>query len=275
MSQEATPAPTPAPAQGLPANLPEELLPVYDWYQAQGRSLLVAGGVVLLAALAAMALLRHRSNQNAEASAALMSAESVEGLENLNEQYGRTRMGPLIRIRLAKAHYTAGNYAAARAAYEEVVKRHPRHELADTARIGLAASLEGERAFDDALAAFDAFANGNPDHYLHATAAMGAARCLAALQRKPEALARLDELIIQQADTPWEELARDLRQVIERFDGFQSTSIFDKLGAAAQAQPGATASMASVLDAPVRRESATGFPSQVEAPAAEAPAASE
>jgi predicted negative regulator of RcsB-dependent stress response len=275
MNQEVKNTPTPAPAQGLPANLPEELLPVYDWYQARGRSLLVTGATVLLVALAVLAFLRHRSNQNAEASAALMSAETVEGLENLNGQYGRTRVGPLIRIRLAKAYFAAGNYAAARATYEELVKRHPRHELADIARLGHAASLEGEQSFDAALAAFDAFATGNPGHYLHATAVMGAARCLAALQRKPEALVRLDDLIVKRADTPWEALARDLRDVIERFDGFKSQSIFDKLGAASQALPGAPASIETILDSPARRESATGLPAQVDAPAAETPAAAE
>ena len=180
-----------------PANLPEELLPVYDWYRTQGRQLVLGAIVVLAVVLGVKAYLRYRDNQVAEASAALLSAESVEGLENLAAQYGKGKLGPLIQLQLAKAYYHAGNFAEAKAAYETLLKRHPGHDLADSARIGLAAAREGDGAFEEARQAFASFADAKPGHYLYPLAIMGQARCLAALEQKPAAL----DLLLPHADS--------------------------------------------------------------------------
>lgn len=240
-----------------PSNLPEELLPVYDWYRTQGRQIVLGVIVVLAVVLGVKAYLRYRDNQVAEASAALLSAESVEGLENLAGQYGKGKLGPLIQLQLAKAYYHAGNYAEAKAAYETILKSHPSHDLADTARIGLAASLEGESAFEEARKAFAGFADAKPDHYLYPLAIMGQARCLAALEQKPAALDLLDRLLVSHGDTPWEEMAKDLQGVIQRFDGFKSRSIFDQLGSAAsKLQADGAPADASILDTPVVRPAA-------------------
>ena len=267
MSKDDKPATTPAPAPAVPASLPEELLPVYDWYREKGQKLIYAALAVLIVVLAAFALMRHRASRADEASTALLSAEGVEGLENLNGQYGSTRLGPLIRIRLAKAYFAAGSYKEARTTYEDFLKSHSQHELADIAKIGLASTLEAERAFGEAEREFATFAQANPNHYLYPVAIMGQARCLAAEARKPEAFDLLDRLMVAKANTPWEAMAKDLRGVIERFEGFKSRSIFDQMEAAAKdlAVPSDTALNEGLLDIPVHA-TATGGVVETEAP---------
>ena len=249
MSTDTQNAPAPVDG-GLAEKLPEELLPVYDWYRTQGRQLVMAAAALLLVALGVIAYLRHRANQADLASAALMTTESVEGLENLNRQYGGTRAGPLIRLRLAEAYYNAGNHAAARGIYEKFLKSDGRHKLIGTARLGLAATLEAEQSFEEAGAAFETFARENPGHYLYPLAVMGQARCLAARKEKAAARDLLDRLIVARAGTPWEAMARDLQKVVDRFEGFKARSIFDQMDAAARKLPSGEPSAAgSLLDA--------------------------
>ena len=236
MSTDTQNAPTPADG-GMAEKLPEELLPVYDWYRTQGRQLVMAAAVLLLVAVGVMAYLRYRANQAGLASAALMTTESVEGMENLERQYGGTRVGPLIRLRLAEAYYNAGNYAGARGQYETFLKRSGRHPMAGTARVGLAATREAEQAFAEAARDYASFADANPKHYLYPVAVMGQARCLAAQNDKAAARDVLDRLIVARAGTPWEGMARDLQGVIDRFEGFKGRSIFDQMNAAAKTQP--------------------------------------
>lgn len=270
---------------GLAEKLPEELLPVYDWYRTQGRQLVMAAAVLLLAALGTAAFLRHRDNQADLASAALMTTESVEGLENLKRQYGGTRVGPLVGLRLAEAYFNAGNFKGARTEYEVVLKRNARHPMADTARVGLAATLEAEQSFEEAGAAFEAFARENPDHYLYPVAVLGQARCLAARNDKTAARDLLDRLIVARSGTPWEEMARDLQGVIARFEGFRSRSIFDQMDAAAKKLPAGElpaagslldalpATPAATYEAPVKSPAPVGLSGTVSEASAKVPAA--
>lgn len=220
----------------VPENLPEGLLPFYDWYQARGRTIIVGAAVAVVAAAAVFAFLRYRDNQAAEASMALASATTVEGLENLNQQYGGGKIGPVIRLNLAKAYYDAGSLANARSTYEDFIARHPGHQMVDNARLGLAATLEAQQAFEEARAAFEKLAAAGPSHFLYPLAIMGQARCLAALGQKPAALDLLDRLLITVADTPWEQETTEARGVIERFEGFRSRSILEQIEASSRAQ---------------------------------------
>ena len=264
MSTDTQNAPAPVDG-GMAEKLPEELLPVYDWYRTQGRQLVMAAAALLLVALGAMAYRRYLANQADLASAALMTTESVEGLENLKNQYGGTRVAPLVGLRLAEAYFNAGNLKGARSEYEAFLKRHGSHPMAGTARVGLAATLEAEQSFEEAGAGFESFAREHPDHYLYPVAVMGQARCLAARQEKAAARDLLDRLIAARAGTPWEEMARDLQGVIDRFEGFKTRSIFDQMDAAAKQRPAGEAPAAgSLLDALPATPAATNAPAGAE-----------
>ena len=88
-----------------PANLPEELLPVYDWYMGKGKDQLLVAAIALVIAVVAFSIVKYRDGQNAEASFALTGAEGVESLEGLNTKYGRTAVAPVIALRLARAYF--------------------------------------------------------------------------------------------------------------------------------------------------------------------------
>ncbi len=268
-------------SDGLPSWMPEELLPVCEWCRRHGNLALILLAVAALLAAGALFARHHRESRRQEASSALLAAESIESLETLAGRYGRTRVGPLIRLRLAKAYYDAGKYDEALKAYEAFLARDGRHEMADIARLGRAAALEGRRDFDAALKAYEEFAKANPDHYLLPLAVMGQARCLAARGDKPRALDLLVRLAVARADTPWEDIAADLRRIIERFEGLRTVSLFDRLDAARSAgeQPATAVDIPEIPAVPVPPAAATNEsaadtrrPVGEEAGAAQAPA---
>ncbi len=222
------------PEASIPERIPEEIQPLYQWFKQHGVNVLVLTGVVVLALVSGLMYLRHQRTRGIEASMALAGAESIESLENLLDEYGRTKVGPLLRLRLARMRYDAGQYDQALELYNEFLKRHERHAMADIARLGRAEALEGRQEYPEALAAYQEFVAAHPEHYLRPLAQMGVARCLAAQERKAEALDQVDRILIAEADTVWEPMARNLRGVIERFDGFRGEGIFDRLDAASK-----------------------------------------
>ena len=126
-----------------PANLPEELLPVYDWYMGKGKDQLLVAAIALVVAIVAFSIFKYRDGQNAEASFALTGAEGVESLEGLNTKYGRTAVAPVIALRLARAYFDAGDYDKAIDTYGAFVKKNRKHVLAPQGNLGLAVALEG------------------------------------------------------------------------------------------------------------------------------------
>lgn len=248
-----------------PANLPEELLPVYDWYMGKGKDQLLTAAIALVAVIAVMAVVKFRDNQNAEASFALTGAEGIESLEGLNAKYGRTAVAPVISLRLAKAYYDAGNFAEAANTYQAFSKKNRKHILAPQAKLGYAASLEAEQKFDDAKAAYADLAK-DTSSVVYPEAIMGQARCLAAQGEKSAATDLLDRLMIDKKDTRWEGMAENLRDIIDRFEGFKNVSIFDKLSVA----DGSSAAEEKAAAEEVVKSEEKAAPAEAPAAAAEA-----
>ena len=187
---EAATAPTNIP----PANLPEELLPVYDWYKSKGKDHILAAAIVLVVVIVVLAIVKYRDNVNAEASYALMGAEGVESFEGLNAKYTRTAVAPVISLRLAKAYYDAGRYADAAETYGAFARKNRKHILAPQGLLGQATALEADAslesgagnsdgATDKLSQARDIYAKlaEDPNAPVYAEAMMGQARCLAAM----------------------------------------------------------------------------------------------
>lgn len=259
-----------------PTNLPEELLPVYDWYKKNGKDTLLYVIIALIAAIACTKGCDYIKNRNVTASAALINANDVESLENINGLYARTRVAPIISLRLAKAYYEAGNYAQAEEQYNAFLSKNSRHPLAPQAKLGRASSLEAEQKFDEAKDAYAELA-ADKSAAIYPEAILGQARCLAALNDKAAANDLLDRLAIDKKDTRWESQAETLRGVINRFSGFKSTSIYDQLSAAssdADAPAAETAAPAAEVPDPAPATDATPAPAAEapQAPAPEAPA---
>ncbi len=262
-----------------PANLPEELLPVYDWYKGKGKDHIMTAAIVLVIAIAAIAIVRYRDGQNAEASFALTGAEGVDSLEGLSAKYSRTAVAPVISLRLAKAYYDAGQYEQAAETYGDFASRHRRHILAPQGRLGQATALEALASAttgggaDELSQAKDIYIELAKDSKspVYAEAVMGQARCLAALGDKAAAGKLLDSLVIEMKDTRAESAAEALRGVIDRFEGFRGESLFDEMSAVGGTAPAAQTPEAAAQEI-VPAAQATGQPAAPEAEAA-APAA--
>ena len=230
--------PTVKVVEGPIGELPPELVPVYECYQKKGREVLLGAAILLLAFIAFLAYRNYSQRQNARASAGLNSATSVEDLENLNAQYGKTKVGSMIRLRLAKAYYDAGNYADAAQAFQDYARHNAKGEFAPVARLGYATSLEAQRDFDAALAAYEGVTD-DATSPAAVQALLGKARCLAAKGDKPAALDLIDRVAIDKKDTLWEGEAEKLRGVVERFTELKDVSSFNLLDSSVFQQPSA------------------------------------
>jgi predicted negative regulator of RcsB-dependent stress response len=231
IQKPANPAAAAKPERPIPENLPEELLPVYDWWHAQGKQTVYLAVLVLALVGAGLVLNQSRKAKALQAAEQLLSAQSTEELEKLGRQYGRTGAGVLSQLLLAKNHYDAGRYDDALAGYAAFLKRKPSSRFADIAVLGQAHALEAKGEIDTARAAFAAFRQNNPGHYLTPQAFMGEARCLAIAGDKKAAAELLDLLIASQAGTPWEERAEELKAVLARYEKRAPVSLFDQASA--------------------------------------------
>jgi predicted negative regulator of RcsB-dependent stress response len=215
----------------IPENLPEELLPVYDWWHAQGKQTVYLVVLVLALVGAGLVLNQNRKAKIRQAAEGLLAAQSTEDLEKLGRQYGRTGAGLLSQLVLAKNHYDAGRYDDALAGYAAFLKRKPSARFADIAVLGQAHALEAKGEIETARAAFAAFRQKNPGHYLTPQAFMGEARCLAIAGDKKAAAELLDLLIANQAGTTWEERAAELKAILARYEKRAPVSLFDQASA--------------------------------------------
>ena len=251
-----------------PSNLPEELLPVYDWYKAKGRDFLLTVAIALIAVVAVFAYKNFRLRQNQEASAALLTATDTQGLENISEQFGKTALGPAIRIRLAKSYYTDGNYKSAVNTCDLFLNKNRNHELAPEAGLCRAASLEALEEWDEAIAAYSELAKDERS-FVAPYATLGLARCFAAKGDKDKANALLDDLALAKKGTKWDSEVEELRGVIARFEGFKNVSLFDRLADT----PAASEPSGEIVPAvPAAEEIVPAVPAAEEiAPAAEKP----
>jgi len=278
ISKIENPAPAAQPARPIPENLPEELLPVYDWWHAKGRQTVTVAAIALAIVALGLIVNQNHKARSRQAVERLLAADSIEELEALVSQYGRTGAGRLAQLRLAKAYYDAGQYDNALARYDAYARKAS-DRFADIAVIGRAHVLEAKGEVAAAQAAFAAFRQENPDHFLTPQAILGEARCLAVSGDKEAARKLLDLLIAVKAGTDWEDRAGNLKEIVARYEKREAVSLFDQ---ADLLLPGARPTTPDAADAPQEGEeppsTPPGTPARVQndepAPAAE-PAAPE
>lgn len=208
--------------------IPPELAPVVEWYNEKGREWLYAIVVVLIAFTAFFSYKRHVASKNSQASAAIAEADTIDGLESLNSQYGRTAAGQAIRFKLAKAYLDADNFDGARDAFQAIARKGG--PLSKFAKLGVAAANEGARKFDEAIADYEKLA---ADESIAVQAKFGLARCMAAKGDKQKAVELLDAVAADKPD--FADAAASLKKVVENFEGFKDVSVFDSIMTPAEA----------------------------------------
>ena len=175
-------------------NIPDELLPVLEWWEKDGKKTVA---VLALAALAAGGWYGWKAwdaRVRARAADALLSAYSVEELESAVADYGSTPSGKALRQRLAKSYFDASRYEEAPAIYDGL-KAAPVDGFEDVPAVGRAECLEALGRREEAKKEYEAFAEAKPKSIFALTAKIGAARCAAQLGSKDKAVADLEVML--------------------------------------------------------------------------------
>ena len=217
-----------------------ELLPLWDWWVKEGRStlmMLVIAGAAVAAFYGVRGYMRSR---DAAANAALVSAYTTEDLEAAVSNYGSSKVGPAIKLRLAKSYYDAERYQDALETYDALAaKAGDIPAFADMVEIGRAYSLEGLKKYDEARACYAAFAKdeSKTNSYLALSAKLGDARCQALAGDKDGAVKALDALKATLKDDKLAEVRVErLTDAIKRYEpGRAPRSLFDAADAAEKA----------------------------------------
>ena len=152
-----------------------EFLPLVEWWEKDGKQIVLTL-VVFLAAFGAWKYWQmHQAQVKAAASDALVASFTTDELEASVAKYGDKAAGGALKIRLAKSYFDGGRYEEALGKYDEAQK------------------------------AFEAFAEANPKSPFALTARLGAARCLCQAGDKAKALSCLEALKASNQD---DELAK-------------------------------------------------------------------
>jgi tetratricopeptide (TPR) repeat protein len=110
-------------------------------------------------------------------------------LEQLLERFPSARTVPSVAYELGNLRFSAGQYAAARAAYDVALQRGATGVIAAMARAGVARTWEAERDFARAAEAYAALATSlEPRSFLYEDALVDQARALELSGKKAEAV---------------------------------------------------------------------------------------
>ena len=172
--------------------IPEELLPVIEWWEKNGKQAIVTVVVAAVVAAGYYGFKSHQESQRKAASSALVSSRTLAQLETASNEFGGSKAGPSIKLRLAKEYYDAGQYESAMNLYKELSGKAP-EGFAEAPAVGIAYCLEATEKYDEAAKAFEACAQDEKSLYF-LTAKLGVARCTAAAGDKAKALADLEAL---------------------------------------------------------------------------------
>ena len=195
--------------------IPEELLPVVEWWEQNGKQAMVVAAVAAVAGLvywswdarrmraldAADDALSVAVNTALQTQIDAKSAAAVQSIEDLKAAVAASadqKCAPALKLMLAAATFArkeAGDVEGALEIYDGMIASGETPSVyAEIPVVGRAQCLEALGRFDEARKAFDDFAASNTNSYLRLTAQLGSARCLAQSGDRDGAVKALEEL---------------------------------------------------------------------------------
>jgi len=158
-----------------------ELLPLWDWWVKEGKTVMVTVLVIALGAAGFIGIRGYRQGRHAKATEALVKSNTQEELSTAVAEYGSSGAGTGLKLCLAKNYYDAGQYQDALSLYEAVLNGDKDDPFRDIAELGRAHSLEGLKKYADASEAFSKYASDEAKAHdgFRLTAQLGVARCKA------------------------------------------------------------------------------------------------
>jgi len=203
------------PVTAAPADK-EEVQQVMDLVREYAVPAAIALGLVLVVILGFTAWRGYKKGLAERAATGLLTARTVQDLENVVSQFPETPSAPAALLTLAAEQLHSGQYLNAQNAYGRFEMQFPNHPLRPVARIGTAYCMEGDGRLAEANAAFRAFAAEYPDHYLAGVAVIGQARCQEQMNNLEGARKIYDDFIAANPDSPWLQQAKTALLYLEK-----------------------------------------------------------
>ncbi len=172
-------------------------------FLADHQAAILGGGIAILAILSVVLIGQRRQARTLQASEMIGQAQTIEQLEELITQYGRTPVAPIALLRAARIHYENGAFQQALQKYERFLDDHAGHRLAPIAELGRLHCYEVTGRLDEALRGYRDFRNEHPAHPLSSQAAMAEGRSLELMGRFDDARIVYEDYIALNPDSHW------------------------------------------------------------------------
>ena len=130
------------------------------WYKYR-REIAILLGLAVLGIVGVTGYRIYRDRREAAAATLFSAAKTPAAYEELINQHSDTAAAASAYLLLADAQRKDGKYAEANATLEKFLEKFPRHELATTARMAMAANLQAMGKEDEAFATYQQIASAN------------------------------------------------------------------------------------------------------------------
>ena len=130
------------------------------WYKYQ-REIAILLGLAVLGIVGVAGYRLYRDRREVTAATLFSAAKMPAAYEDLINQYSDTAAAASAYLLLADAQRKDGKYAEANATLGKFLEKFPRHELANTARMAMAANLQAMGKDDEAFATYQQIASAN------------------------------------------------------------------------------------------------------------------
>ncbi|HEU4437936.1 MAG TPA: tetratricopeptide repeat protein [Methylomirabilota bacterium] len=197
----------------------------------------IAGAVAAAAVLVAAGWLWMRT-EDAHGQAALAAAadlvqqaegpqatpevrqRAITSLQQVLAEHGRTSAAPVAAYQLGNLQYQAGDYAAARGAYELALAKGASGSVRTLAASGVGYTWEAQKDYANAVTAYDALVrHESPKQFFFEESLLDLARAQALAGKPADAIATYERLL---KDAPDSRRAPDVRARIAELQGKRS-----------------------------------------------------
>jgi len=170
------------------------------WYKYRKEiAILLVFAIAAIVAIAGYRLYRDR--REATAATLFSLAKTPAAYEEVVNRYGDTAAAASAYLLLADAERKQAKYSEANTTLLKFLEKFPQHELASTARMAMAANLEGMGKQDEALATYQQIASANAGSFNAPIALIEQAHILQQKNRVDDARRVCETIMTQYRDS--------------------------------------------------------------------------
>jgi len=170
------------------------------WYKYQ-REIAILLGLAVLGIVGLAGSRLYRDRREITAATLFSAAKTPAAYEALINQHSDTAAAASAYLLLADAQRKDGKYAEANATLGKFLEKFPRHELANTARMAMAANLQAMGKDDEAFATYQQIASANVPGFNAPTALIEQVHILQEKGRTEDARRICETIMMQYRDS--------------------------------------------------------------------------